>query len=174
MGLWGAIIAYQLLLATGVLALTQQGNSTPENHNFKSWSAGAIDIVMLLNNDDNDDVLIQGIKHHLNLVAHHKICGTALVLVNHGNQQVKLTTLSKDFEDILQAMGSKSNRACMYIKSFTNFIEERQQFEFQQKKTVTVEEMVDIQTAKQSIILTSMNTIGLCRTKENVLEYIAN
>eukprot|EP00957_Ditylum_brightwellii_P057188 4333109-Ditylum_brightwellii.AAC.1 len=34
--------------------------------------------------------------------------------------------------------------------------------------------MVDMPTAKRSKMSTSMNTIGLCKTKENVLETIAN
>eukprot|EP00957_Ditylum_brightwellii_P056043 4247266-Ditylum_brightwellii.AAC.1 len=42
------------------------------------------------------------------------------------------------------------------------------------KKTAAIEDMVDMSTAKRSKISMSMNTIGLCKTKENILETIAN
>eukprot|EP00957_Ditylum_brightwellii_P105275 8025180-Ditylum_brightwellii.AAC.1 len=42
------------------------------------------------------------------------------------------------------------------------------------KKTVAIEDMVNMSTAKRSKMSISMNTIGFCKTKENVLETIAN
>eukprot|EP00957_Ditylum_brightwellii_P026952 2037254-Ditylum_brightwellii.AAC.1 len=42
------------------------------------------------------------------------------------------------------------------------------------EKTVAIEDMVDMSTAKRAKISTSMNTIGLCKPNENVLETIAN
>eukprot|EP00957_Ditylum_brightwellii_P176220 13418198-Ditylum_brightwellii.AAC.1 len=42
------------------------------------------------------------------------------------------------------------------------------------KKTAAIEDMVDMPTAKRSKMSTSMNTIVLCMTKENVLETIVN
>eukprot|EP00957_Ditylum_brightwellii_P175722 13379882-Ditylum_brightwellii.AAC.1 len=42
------------------------------------------------------------------------------------------------------------------------------------KRTATIEDMVDMPTAKRSKMSTSMNTIGLCKTKEDILETIAN
>eukprot|EP00957_Ditylum_brightwellii_P080088 6090819-Ditylum_brightwellii.AAC.1 len=50
----------------------------------------------------------------------------------------------------------------------------RPQPEFSVEKTTTIEDMVDMQMAKWPKVSTSMNTIGLCKTKENVLECIAN
>eukprot|EP00957_Ditylum_brightwellii_P056566 4288175-Ditylum_brightwellii.AAC.1 len=38
----------------------------------------------------------------------------------------------------------------------------------------SIEDMLDIPSAKRSKALTSINTSGLCQTKENVLECIAN
>eukprot|EP00957_Ditylum_brightwellii_P044628 3383607-Ditylum_brightwellii.AAC.1 len=35
------------------------------------------------------------------------------------------------------------------------------------KKTAAIEDMVDMPTVKRSKMSTSMNTIGLCKTKEN-------
>eukprot|EP00957_Ditylum_brightwellii_P160160 12193052-Ditylum_brightwellii.AAC.1 len=42
------------------------------------------------------------------------------------------------------------------------------------EKTAAIEDMVDMPTAKRSKMSMSMNTVGLCKTKENVLETIAN
>eukprot|EP00957_Ditylum_brightwellii_P110101 8397172-Ditylum_brightwellii.AAC.1 len=42
------------------------------------------------------------------------------------------------------------------------------------EKTVAIEDMVGMPTAKRSKMSTSMNTIDLCKTKENILETIAN
>eukprot|EP00957_Ditylum_brightwellii_P147549 11236518-Ditylum_brightwellii.AAC.3 len=42
------------------------------------------------------------------------------------------------------------------------------------EKRVTIEDIVDMPTAKRSKISTTMNTIGLCKTKENILETIAD
>eukprot|EP00957_Ditylum_brightwellii_P028941 2186297-Ditylum_brightwellii.AAC.1 len=42
------------------------------------------------------------------------------------------------------------------------------------EKTAAIEDMVDMSTAKRSKMSTSMNTIGICKTKENALETIAN
>eukprot|EP00957_Ditylum_brightwellii_P064300 4879170-Ditylum_brightwellii.AAC.1 len=42
------------------------------------------------------------------------------------------------------------------------------------EKTVANEDMVDIPTAKRSKMSTTMNTIGMCKIKENILETIAN
>eukprot|EP00957_Ditylum_brightwellii_P128775 9823352-Ditylum_brightwellii.AAC.2 len=42
------------------------------------------------------------------------------------------------------------------------------------KKTAAIKDMVNIPTAKRSKMSTSMNTIGLYKTKGNVLETIAN
>eukprot|EP00957_Ditylum_brightwellii_P062699 4758436-Ditylum_brightwellii.AAC.1 len=42
------------------------------------------------------------------------------------------------------------------------------------EKMAAIENMVDMPTAKRSKMHMSMNTIGLCKTKENVLEIIAN
>ena len=42
------------------------------------------------------------------------------------------------------------------------------------EKTASIEDMLDIPSSKQSKASTSINTSGLCQTKENVLECIAN
>eukprot|EP00957_Ditylum_brightwellii_P131990 10064032-Ditylum_brightwellii.AAC.1 len=42
------------------------------------------------------------------------------------------------------------------------------------EKTVSIEDMLDIPSAKGSKASTSINTSGLCQTKENVLKCIAN
>eukprot|EP00957_Ditylum_brightwellii_P206911 15350534-Ditylum_brightwellii.AAC.1 len=42
------------------------------------------------------------------------------------------------------------------------------------EKTAIIEDMLDIPSAKQSKPFTSINTSGLCQTKENVLECITN
>eukprot|EP00957_Ditylum_brightwellii_P192289 14637828-Ditylum_brightwellii.AAC.1 len=42
------------------------------------------------------------------------------------------------------------------------------------EKTASIEVVFDIPSAKRSKALTSTNTSGLCQTKENVLECIAN
>eukprot|EP00957_Ditylum_brightwellii_P177610 13528618-Ditylum_brightwellii.AAC.1 len=42
------------------------------------------------------------------------------------------------------------------------------------EKTAAIEDMVDMPTTKRSKKSTAMTTIGLCKTKENVLETIAN
>eukprot|EP00957_Ditylum_brightwellii_P066038 5009230-Ditylum_brightwellii.AAC.1 len=42
------------------------------------------------------------------------------------------------------------------------------------EKTAAIEDMVDMPTAIRSKISTAMNTIGMCKTKENILETIAN
>eukprot|EP00957_Ditylum_brightwellii_P010471 793096-Ditylum_brightwellii.AAC.2 len=42
------------------------------------------------------------------------------------------------------------------------------------EKTAAIKNMVDMATSKRSKMSTSMNTIGLCKTKENTLETIAN
>eukprot|EP00957_Ditylum_brightwellii_P047902 3638079-Ditylum_brightwellii.AAC.1 len=42
------------------------------------------------------------------------------------------------------------------------------------EKTASIKDMLDIPSAKWSNALTSINTSGLCKTKENVLKCIAN
>eukprot|EP00957_Ditylum_brightwellii_P193592 14741772-Ditylum_brightwellii.AAC.1 len=42
------------------------------------------------------------------------------------------------------------------------------------KKTAAIKDMVDMPTAKRSKMSMSMNRIGLCKTKENIFETIAN
>eukprot|EP00957_Ditylum_brightwellii_P199743 15226915-Ditylum_brightwellii.AAC.1 len=42
------------------------------------------------------------------------------------------------------------------------------------ENTAAIKNMVNMPTAKRSKMSTSINTIGLCKTKENVLETIAN
>eukprot|EP00957_Ditylum_brightwellii_P014185 1068019-Ditylum_brightwellii.AAC.1 len=42
------------------------------------------------------------------------------------------------------------------------------------EKTAAIEDMVDMPTTKRLKMSTSMNTISFCKTKENVLETIAN
>eukprot|EP00957_Ditylum_brightwellii_P074438 5655593-Ditylum_brightwellii.AAC.1 len=42
------------------------------------------------------------------------------------------------------------------------------------EKTATIEDTVDMPIVKRSKVFTLMNTISLCKTKENILETIAN
>eukprot|EP00957_Ditylum_brightwellii_P076751 5833780-Ditylum_brightwellii.AAC.1 len=42
------------------------------------------------------------------------------------------------------------------------------------EKTAATGDMVDMPTAKRSKMPTTMNTIGMCKTKENILETITN
>eukprot|EP00957_Ditylum_brightwellii_P176836 13469593-Ditylum_brightwellii.AAC.1 len=41
------------------------------------------------------------------------------------------------------------------------------------EKTAAIEDMVDIPSAKRTKMLTTMDTVGMCKTKENFLETIA-
>eukprot|EP00957_Ditylum_brightwellii_P032013 2427322-Ditylum_brightwellii.AAC.1 len=108
-------------------------------------------IVQLYEDDDNDTNLIQGIRQRVELVkmkniqawleenptsavtnstspdgrvVRHNIWGASFVAASDGSKQVKLATLSQDFEDILHAMDLKSDRAQMFAESLANFLEE--------------------------------------------------
>eukprot|EP00957_Ditylum_brightwellii_P083649 6358280-Ditylum_brightwellii.AAC.1 len=68
MGLWGAAIQYQLLSWTGLSGLMCRENNKPDNCGFEAQASGALDIIQLQDNNDNDTNFIQGIGQRLELV----------------------------------------------------------------------------------------------------------
>eukprot|EP00957_Ditylum_brightwellii_P148340 11293651-Ditylum_brightwellii.AAC.1 len=63
MGLWGNTIQYQFSLQSGMSTLTLRANNVPDNHSFKLQASGAVDIVQLHKDDNDDKPFIQGIRH---------------------------------------------------------------------------------------------------------------
>eukprot|EP00957_Ditylum_brightwellii_P061468 4665434-Ditylum_brightwellii.AAC.1 len=64
---------YKFSSRSGMSALTQRANDVPDNWGFESWASGAVDILQLNNGNNGDEPLIQGIKHHLEMLRKHNI-----------------------------------------------------------------------------------------------------
>eukprot|EP00957_Ditylum_brightwellii_P031896 2418514-Ditylum_brightwellii.AAC.2 len=54
-------------------ALTLHANEVPDNWGFESWASGAVDVVQLHDNDNNDEPFIQGIRYRLEILKKHNI-----------------------------------------------------------------------------------------------------
>eukprot|EP00957_Ditylum_brightwellii_P144367 10997832-Ditylum_brightwellii.AAC.1 len=73
MGLWGNIMQYQFSSQSGMSALTQRANDVPDNQGFKSRASGAVDVLQLNDDDNNDEPFIQCISQHLEMLRKHNI-----------------------------------------------------------------------------------------------------
>eukprot|EP00957_Ditylum_brightwellii_P043735 3316266-Ditylum_brightwellii.AAC.1 len=73
MGMWGDIMQYQFSSWSGMSALTQRANNVPDNRGFESQASGAVDVVQLNNDDNNNEPFIQGIKQCLEMLRKHNI-----------------------------------------------------------------------------------------------------
>eukprot|EP00957_Ditylum_brightwellii_P088732 6757200-Ditylum_brightwellii.AAC.1 len=73
MGLWGNTMQYQFSSRPGMSALTQHINDVPDNQGFESWANGAVDVVQLNDDNNNDEHFIQGIRQHLEMLRKHSI-----------------------------------------------------------------------------------------------------
>eukprot|EP00957_Ditylum_brightwellii_P026961 2038248-Ditylum_brightwellii.AAC.1 len=62
MGLWSDTMQYQFSSKSGMSALTQYSNDVPDNWSFESQASGAVDVVQVDDDDNNDEPFIQGIK----------------------------------------------------------------------------------------------------------------
>eukprot|EP00957_Ditylum_brightwellii_P028187 2128799-Ditylum_brightwellii.AAC.1 len=72
-GLWGNTMQYQFSSRSGMSALTQCTNDVPDYQGFESWASGAVDVVQLNGDNDNDEPFIQRIKQCLEMLGKHNI-----------------------------------------------------------------------------------------------------
>eukprot|EP00957_Ditylum_brightwellii_P208848 15359208-Ditylum_brightwellii.AAC.1 len=72
-GLWGNTMHYQLSSQSGMSAITQRANDIPDNWGFESRASSAVDIVQLHKDDNDDEPLTQGIRHHFEMLKNHNI-----------------------------------------------------------------------------------------------------
>eukprot|EP00957_Ditylum_brightwellii_P124100 9459524-Ditylum_brightwellii.AAC.1 len=73
MGLWGNTMQYQFSSRFGMLALIQRANDVPDNQGFELWASGAVDIVQLHKDDNDNEPFNQGISHRLEMLKKHNI-----------------------------------------------------------------------------------------------------
>eukprot|EP00957_Ditylum_brightwellii_P074564 5666007-Ditylum_brightwellii.AAC.1 len=65
MGLWCDTMQYQFSSQSGMSVLTQHANNVPDNQGFESQASGAVDVVQLNDDNNDDEPFIQGIKQCL-------------------------------------------------------------------------------------------------------------
>eukprot|EP00957_Ditylum_brightwellii_P128482 9799559-Ditylum_brightwellii.AAC.1 len=58
---------------SGMLALTQSANHVPDNQGLQLRASGAVAVVQLHKDDDDDKHFIQGIRHCLEMLKKHNI-----------------------------------------------------------------------------------------------------
>eukprot|EP00957_Ditylum_brightwellii_P059793 4539782-Ditylum_brightwellii.AAC.2 len=73
MGLWGNIMQYQFSSWSGMSALTQCANNVPDNQGFELQTSGAVDVVQLHKDDNDNNPFIQVIRHCLEMLKKHNI-----------------------------------------------------------------------------------------------------
>eukprot|EP00957_Ditylum_brightwellii_P000018 1245-Ditylum_brightwellii.AAC.1 len=73
MGLWGNTMQYQFSSQSGMSALTLRANDVPDNCGFELQASGAVAIVQLHEDDNDDEPFIQGIRHCLEILKKHNI-----------------------------------------------------------------------------------------------------
>eukprot|EP00957_Ditylum_brightwellii_P044315 3362329-Ditylum_brightwellii.AAC.1 len=71
--LWGDTIQYQFSSRSGMSTLTQRTNNIPDNQGFKLQASGAVDVVQLHKDENDDKPFTQGIRHRLEMLKKHNI-----------------------------------------------------------------------------------------------------
>eukprot|EP00957_Ditylum_brightwellii_P161854 12323342-Ditylum_brightwellii.AAC.1 len=98
MGLWSDMLTYQFSSATDLSGLTQKKSNVPNNQGFKSHEEGALQVVILLEDCDEDKPFIINIEQHLDMIKNLNI---AAWLRDYPN--------SVDLDAVLPPRASKSH-----------------------------------------------------------------
>eukprot|EP00957_Ditylum_brightwellii_P164921 12556814-Ditylum_brightwellii.AAC.1 len=118
-------------------------------------------------------------------VAHHKIWGASLIAASDGSKSNRAWMFAESLANFLEEMCLKKT-PLLEVRAFLDkevsilnlppldLLLDKMMAQVSAERTATIEDMADMPTTKRSKMSTIMNTIGLCKTKKNVLETIAN
>eukprot|EP00957_Ditylum_brightwellii_P098399 7496947-Ditylum_brightwellii.AAC.1 len=63
MGMLGDTMQYHFSSRSGMSALTQHSNNIPDNQDFESRDSGAVSVVQMHKDNDDNKPFVQGIRH---------------------------------------------------------------------------------------------------------------